>query len=66
MLSLNRDKNNLEFISTLEHKQFPFYGLQFHPEKDLYEWVTGKNIPHGTEATIASQYFANFFVNEGK
>lgn len=64
VLSLNRDKKGLEFISTLEHKQFPFYGLQFHPEKNLYEWVTGKNIPHGINATVASQYFANFFVNE--
>ncbi|XP_011874353.1 PREDICTED: gamma-glutamyl hydrolase-like [Vollenhovia emeryi] len=66
VLSLNRDKNGLEFISTLEHKQFPFYGLQFHPEKNLYEWVTGKNIPHGANATIPSQYFANFFVNEAR
>ncbi|XP_077263474.1 gamma-glutamyl hydrolase A-like [Temnothorax americanus] len=64
VLSLNRDREGLEFISTLEHRQFPFYGLQFHPEKNLYEWVTGKNIPHGTSATVASQYFANFFVNE--
>ncbi|KAL0107080.1 hypothetical protein PUN28_015548 [Cardiocondyla obscurior] len=66
VLSLNHDKNDLEFISTIEHKQFPFYGLQFHPEKNLYEWVTGKNIPHGSNATIVSQYFANFFVNEAR
>ncbi|XP_018373860.1 PREDICTED: gamma-glutamyl hydrolase A-like [Trachymyrmex cornetzi] len=64
VLSLNHDKNGLEFISILEHRQFPFYGLQFHPEKNLYEWVIGKKIPHGINATIASQYFANFFVNE--
>lgn len=65
VLSLNRDKKGLEFISTLEHRRFPFYGLQFHPEKNLYEWVTSKNIPHGTDASVISQYFANFFVNEG-
>jgi len=66
VLSLNHDKKGLEFISTLEHKGYPFYGVQFHPEKNLYEWVTGKNIPHGRNATLAAQYFANFFVNEGK
>lgn len=66
VLSLNRDKRGLEFISTLEHKRYPFYGLQFHPEKNLYEWVTGKNIPHGRNATLVAQYFADFFVNEGK
>ncbi|XP_011643058.1 gamma-glutamyl hydrolase-like isoform X2 [Pogonomyrmex barbatus] len=66
VLSMNRDKKGLKFISTLEHKQFPFYGLQFHPEKNLYEWVTGKNIPHGHNATVVSQYFANFFINEAR
>lgn len=66
VLSLNHDREGLEFISALEHKQYPFYGLQFHPEKNLYEWVTGKNIPHGTNATVVSQYFANFFVNEAR
>ncbi|XP_018392928.1 PREDICTED: gamma-glutamyl hydrolase B-like [Cyphomyrmex costatus] len=39
VLSLNHDKNGLEFISALEHRQFPFYGLQFHPEKNIYEWL---------------------------
>lgn len=66
VLSLNHDKQGLEFISTLEHKRYPFYGVQFHPEKNLYEWVTGKNIPHGRNATLVAQYFANFFVNEAR
>jgi hypothetical protein len=65
-MSLNHDKKGLEFISTLEHRKYPFYGVQFHPEKNLYEWVTEKNIPHGSHAVQISQYFANFFVNEGK
>ncbi|XP_020278169.1 gamma-glutamyl hydrolase-like [Pseudomyrmex gracilis] len=64
VISLNRDKRGLEFISSLEHKFYPFYGVQFHPEKNLYEWVTGKNIPHGHNATLVTQYFANFFVSE--
>ena len=65
-MSLNHDKNGLEFISTIEHITYPFYGIQFHPEKNIYEWVDGKNIPHGKNATIVSQYFANFFIEEGK
>lgn len=64
-MSLNHDRQGIEFISTLEHKSLPFYGIQFHPEKNIYEWVTEKNIPHGSKATQAAQYFANFFVNEG-
>nr|XP_012220861.1 PREDICTED: chitobiosyldiphosphodolichol beta-mannosyltransferase-like [Linepithema humile] len=66
VMSVNRDKKGLEFISSLEHKSFPFYGVQFHPEKNLYEWITGKNIPHGSNATRVSQYFADFFVNEAR
>lgn len=65
ILSLNHDLRNLEFISSLEHITYPFYGLQFHPEKNLYEWKIGKKIPHGKNAIEVAQYFANFFVNEG-
>lgn len=62
---MNHDLNNLEFISSLEHITYPFYGLQFHPEKNLYEWKIGEKIPHGKNAIEIAQYFANFFVNEG-
>lgn len=65
ILSLNHDLDGVEFISSLEHITYPFYGLQFHPEKNLYEWIIGKKIPHGKNAIEISQYFANFFVNEG-
>lgn len=65
ILSLNHDINGIEFISSLEHITYPFYGLQFHPEKNLYEWKLGRKIPHGKNAIEIAQYFANFFVNEG-
>lgn len=64
-MSLNNDENGLEFISSIEDKNYPFYGVQFHPEKNAYEWVKRKNIPHGRNPTIVNQYFANFFVDEG-
>ncbi|XP_003699900.1 gamma-glutamyl hydrolase-like [Megachile rotundata] len=66
VLSVNSDTNGISFISSLEHVTFPFYGLQFHPEKNLYEWVTGKRIPHGDHPTQSSRYFAEFFVNEAR
>lgn len=65
ILSLNRDWNGIRFISSLEHITLPFYGLQFHPEKNVYEWIEGKRIPHGRNAVKITQYFANFFVDEG-
>lgn len=65
-MSVNDDWNGFEFISTIEHRQYPFYAVQFHPEKNLYEWVRNKNISHTSSAIIASQYFAEFFVNEAR
>ncbi|KAL7295468.1 hypothetical protein TKK_0011120 [Trichogramma kaykai] len=66
VMSYNRDESNKKFISTLEHVTHPFYGVQFHPEKNAYEWRPGKNVPHTQNAIQVSQYFANFFVNEAR
>lgn len=65
-MSLNKDWNGLEFISTIEHRFYPFYGVQFHPEKNLFEWVRNKNISHTADAIAAAQYFSDFFVNEAR
>lgn len=64
VISDNKDLNGFTFISTIEHTKYPFYGVQFHPEKNLYEWIDGNNISHTPEAILTSQYFAQFFVNE--
>lgn len=44
--------------------RYPFYGVQFHPEKVLYEWIRNRNISHTEGAVASAQYFAQFFVNE--
>lgn len=68
ILSINNDKNGIEFISTFESKKYPIYGVMFHPEKNNYEFVNQKplhqNIPHDYQSILVSQYFSNFFVNE--
>jgi hypothetical protein len=63
--STNKDYEGLEFVSSFEHKQYPIYGVQFHPEKNAYEWKLTKNIPHASSGIAVGQYFANFLVNEG-
>ncbi|XP_016991011.2 gamma-glutamyl hydrolase A [Drosophila rhopaloa] len=65
VLSLNHDWDGVEFISTMEHKKYPFYGVQFHPEKPMYEF-TKASIPHTAAAVISGQFFADFFVNEAR
>ncbi|XP_062128219.1 gamma-glutamyl hydrolase-like [Drosophila sulfurigaster albostrigata] len=65
IMSLNHDLQGYEFVSTIEHLKYPFYGVQFHPEIPLYEFV-GTKMPHTKSAVLVSQYFANFFVNEAR
>jgi gamma-glutamyl hydrolase len=65
-ISLNKDSNDFEFISSMEHRKYPFYGVQFHPEKNMFEWVKNKNIAHTANAVLQAQYFTNFFVKEAK
>lgn len=66
VMSVDQDWNGMEFISTIEHKTYPFYGIQFHPEKNIYEWVQNKNISHTANAIRAAQYFGDFFVEESR
>ncbi|KAM7357640.1 gamma-glutamyl hydrolase isoform 2-T4 [Cochliomyia hominivorax] len=66
VMSLNHDWDGIEFISTAEHKKYPFYGTQFHPEKNIYEFIKNRNITHISRAIETSQYFANFLVNEAR
>jgi len=66
VLSENDDFNGQRFISSFEHTRYPFYGVQFHPEKNLYEWIINRNISHTSNAIRAAQYFANFFVDEAR
>ncbi|XP_020816912.1 gamma-glutamyl hydrolase A-like [Drosophila serrata] len=65
VISLNHDWNGIEFISTIEHVEYPFYGVQFHPEKPLYEF-TKTSIPHNAASVIAGQYFSDFLVSEAR
>ena len=47
VLSVNTDTDGLEFISTLEAKNFPIFGTQWHPEKNPYEWTPKyPDLPH--------------------
>lgn len=44
--------------------RYPFYGVQFHPEKNVYEWARNRNIPHTKDSIAIAQYFETFLVNE--
>lgn len=64
VLSTNLDRNGNEFISSFAAKHFPFYGVQFHPERNCFEWDPKEAINHSGEAVEAMQALARFFVSE--
>ncbi|EGG21402.1 hypothetical protein DFA_01284 [Cavenderia fasciculata] len=64
ILSINNDRGGLPFVSTIEAKDYPIYGVQWHPEKPLYEWTNTQDINHSYQSILANQYTANWFVNE--
>eukprot|EP00439_Symbiodinium_sp_Y106_P026866 s5202_g3.t1 len=67
VLSTNRDRKGREFVSTIEGKSLPIYGVQWHPERPIFEWGADESgINHGPHAIEAMQYFANFLVAEAR
>ena len=68
--STNFDRDGNPFVSSIEGKKFPFYGVQYHPEKNNFEYglVPGTLIPyeaidHSSDAIYTSMFLAAFFVN---
>lgn len=47
-------------------KRYPFYGVQWHPEVNRFQWDRKLNFPHSPHAVQLSSLLAEFFVNEGK
>ncbi|XP_037622858.1 zgc:171566 [Sebastes umbrosus] len=63
VLSSNNDGKR-EFISTMEAYRYPFYAVQWHPEKSSFEWIDKPGMIHSTAAIRACFYTASFFVSE--
>ncbi|XP_029961102.1 gamma-glutamyl hydrolase [Salarias fasciatus] len=66
ILSTNVAENGAHFVSTIEGKKYPFYGVQWHPEVNRFQWKSNLNFPHSRHAVQLSSWMAEFFVNEGR
>ncbi|XP_078072379.1 gamma-glutamyl hydrolase-like [Mustelus asterias] len=66
ILSTNMDSQGIEFISTMEALNYPIYAVQWHPEKNSFEWSRKKYIAHTPNAVKVTSYMAEFFVNEAR
>ena len=71
-LSTNADRNGKVFLSSMEHKTAPIFGVQFHPEKNPFEKGVKADgsfkeaIDHSVEAVAAAEYLASFFIEQAK
>jgi gamma-glutamyl hydrolase len=72
--SINHDRNGQPFVSTIEPiapETLPIYGVQYHPEKNAFEYATYpgdgdipyETIDHSERGVNFSLYTARFFVN---
>ncbi|EFN55359.1 hypothetical protein CHLNCDRAFT_52559 [Chlorella variabilis] len=65
MVSTSKDRNGVEYVSSAEHKHYPFFATQWHPEKPPFEFGMHE-IPHTLDAILVSQHLANSFVDTAR
>ncbi|XP_049313877.1 gamma-glutamyl hydrolase [Bactrocera dorsalis] len=53
ILAKNEDAKGLEFASIIEHRRYPFFGSQFHPESEC-----------SPECNKVKEFLARFFVDQ--
>ncbi|KAG7527007.1 gamma-glutamyl hydrolase-like [Solea senegalensis] len=64
VLNTNTD-GKVEFVSTMEAYDYPIYAIQWHPEKNAFEW-TKPAVAHCPSAVKTSFLMAEFFVCEAR
>ncbi|XP_071830453.1 gamma-glutamyl hydrolase-like isoform X2 [Apostichopus japonicus] len=66
IVSTSRNDEARDFVSIIEGNGYPFYGIQFHPEKPIFVSSPETNIKHDVLSVNVSRYFADFFVSEAR
>ena len=78
VVATNRDARGVEFVSLMEGRHYPFYGSQFHPEKNAFEWnqsweanntaadVGATGGVHSADGVAAAAFLARFFVDSAR
>lgn len=65
ILNTALDRNGLEYVASAEHKRYPFFATQWHPEKPPFEFGM-QEVPHTMDAILVSQHLANVFVEASR
>ena len=51
-----------QFVSTIQGNKYPFFGVQWHPEKPQYEWSEEQNIIRNDTAIKIGKLVGDFFI----
>ena len=62
IISTNIAENKKQYISTFKFKKYPIYGVQWHPEKVLFDWENPA-ILHDTFSKYISRMCAKIFID---
>jgi hypothetical protein len=56
-LAVSYDREGVEFVSVIEGRDasLPFYGVQFHPEKNAFEWAQTADLDGGCSAPVSER-----------
>lgn len=58
------NSSNATFVASFEGNKYPIYGVQYHPEKNPFEFKVKAS--HTAEAVDIAYQMARFFVNEAR
>lgn len=64
VLAISHDRDGRPMVSSIEHKKYPIYAHQYHPEKNPFVWLDTLPIPHSIIAIRLTQHISEFFVAE--
>ncbi len=66
LLGTSIGQDGKEFVAMMENKNHPFFAVQYHPERSLFEWADRENIVKDFSTIRLQSYFAAMFVNEAR
>lgn len=64
LVATTTDRKGVEYAAIYEHKRYPIYGHQSHPEKIEHINYDKQAIPKTENAVAVARYLAKFFVDE--
>jgi gamma-glutamyl hydrolase len=61
-----KTSTNSKLIYLYLGRRYPIFGVQWHPEKNGFEWRINTTIPHTKDAIEVMQYMANFLTDQAR